>query len=154
MKNIAMIIFTMFASLTSLAQNSKSLSSDLLRKAIQLHELEGSIYYLYAEAFPETHYAGEGISHLLYNDPLIILDLAIKQDSSNLDAYYWKARILHSKSNLGEGSFHKRLLVRALESLVQYEGRASLPAVVSALRKEIQEKVEMGIDPDTLQRKE
>ena len=139
---LTLALFVFPPATTLFAQHNAGLSRQLVEAASQIFTIERTLPNAYAKTFSEYGDAGDGLQSALYNDVLYILNLALEQDSTNCDAYYWQAKVLHNKASLGEGDFDLPMLKKALAAFSKYVQYKPLSGEASALKQEIEAIVE------------
>ncbi len=133
---LALFLFTPAPCL--FAQHNAALSRQLVESATQIFAIERTLPDAYAKTFSEYGDAGDGLQSVLYNDVLYILNLALIQDSTNCDAFYWQAKVLRNKASLGEGDFDLPMLKKGLAAFSKYVRYKPLSGQASALKEEIE----------------
>jgi hypothetical protein len=96
------------------AKPSDRLDEQLVQVAIKLYDLNVQVPVLYQKAFAKDQpEAGEGLYAGLFNDPIAVLQLAVRHNQKNMVAHFYLGKSYYSKSYEGEGSWTRSLLLNA-----------------------------------------
>jgi len=106
MLGVALVLFASTGEVWSESRSSvKSphrLDEQLVEVAIKLYDLNLAVPALYAKVFGKDQpHAGEGLYSELFNDPIAVLQPAVRQNEKNMLARFYLGKSYYSKSYRG-----------------------------------------------------